>query len=106
MLLNQMLSEFSMTIDTLGVLSSVPNIPFIKSQVMSFLAARSGLDITTKSIHDLDLLIDGTRCRQIIGSITVPFTNITMQTNKISIITDIFQYSSIPFHIGWKSNFG
>src|SRR6266508_649368 len=100
-----MLSKFSMTVDTLSILSPVPNIPFVECQVIAFLAANLCLSNPAKRVHDLDLLIDGIRDCQIVCGVSLPFGGITVQAYKISIIANVFQCSPIPLHISWKTNF-
>src|SRR4026208_2581537 len=77
----------------------VPDIPLVKAQVVTSLAARFALDKTTDSFHLLNLLVNGVCHSQVIGSIVVWIAYIAMQADVICKGTNVLEYCAIPVHV-------
>ena len=99
MFFDQVRSEFSVALGMFRVLGTVPDVPFIKTQVMAFRTSAASLHIPADSIYFLNLLVDRVGDCQIVGGIALAVAGVTVQADVIRICADVFQYRTIPVHV-------
>src|SRR5512136_2537889 len=99
MLFNQVRSEFSTAIGMFRVLGTVPDVPFIKTQVMAFRTSAASLHIPADSINFLNLLVDRVGDCQIVSGISLAVAGVPVQADVIRICADVLQYRAITVHV-------